>query len=261
MYVLAQASEEVKVLLGLGNTNYSTQGKVYFDDLKVASISKEDYSKVKANDTTLVSKVIASTTSNNNENNSNSSTSTPSDINFFALFSSIILIIALGLAIAGYMIRRIPKKKIAKVEKSLYNKSPKEIDKKAVKQELKLSREEKVAKLKEELTQLKTEHEKLQTEYEKATNDEENISKKEQLYKAHTKKINKLNSQIEYIESALVYAQDTVNIRTMENLEIKKRQKEADEEFEKLKKQEVEKALANDIDTKTNKKNNSKKLK
>lgn len=246
IYAVAESDQKVKVVLGLGTQDKTAKGVVYFDDLKVNSISQDEYASKVANDTTIVTKAVKQTNSNNENDSTASSTSTPTDFNFFALFSSIILAVALVLAIAGYLIRRIPKKKTTTiVEKSNYSKTTREVNKKEIKQELKENRENKSNDIEAELEKLKAERQKLKDEYEAASQKEESITNKEKMYTAHTKKVNKLTKQIDYLESALIYVKDASNIKSMENLEIKKRQKQADAEYEKLRKQENESSSEN----------------
>ncbi|MBQ3047523.1 MAG: hypothetical protein IJD48_00720 [Clostridia bacterium] len=240
IYAVAESDQSVKIILGLGTQENATQGTVYFDDLKVSSISQDEYAQQTANNTTIITKAVEPTTSNNgNDENTSTESSAPTDFNFFALFSSIILAVALVFAIAGYLIRRIPKKKAeAVVEKSSYSKTPRDLDKKEVKRELKEMRETKSQNIKAELDALKDKRNSLQEEYEKKYEEEKDSTERENLYKNHTKKINKLTKEIDYLESALVYVNDNVNIKNMENLEIKKRQKQINDEFEKLNKLE-----------------------
>ena len=245
IYVLAEeADQNVKVVFGLGNNENPTQGTAYFDDLKVIDIEKSEYTSKTANNTTIISKVITATTEEetDKDNTSDETTTTPSDINIWALLSSIILVIALALAIAGYIIRRIPKKKlIKKIKDSDYNKSPKSVNEKEIKRELKETREQNLAEINKKLDELKATKEKLQVEYEEKSNKEENNSVKEKLYAEHTKKINKLNKEIDYLSSAVTFVSDENNIRIAETKEIKKRKKEVEEEFMRMKAEEFEK--------------------
>lgn len=240
MFIIAEADMEIKVLLGLGNEENLTKGAVYFDDLKVVDITEENYAAQTANDTTLVSKVITVQSSPTDKDN-NSETTTPSEINIFALLSSIILVVALCLAIAGYLIRRIPKKKIAKIEKSTYTKSPRAIDEKEVKRELKATREKELEETNKKLAELTETRDKLQAEYEELLSKEENQSKKEKLYVDHTKKINKLNKEIDYLSSAVTYVSEETNIKIAEAKEIKRRKKQVEAEFIKMKTEELSK--------------------
>ena len=237
IYVYAENDESVCVLLGLGSLDNPTLGKVYFDDLTVQAISKDDYKEKTSSNNTIVSKVLdSSSSSSNSSSQSNSSVKTESNpINIFILFSSIILAIALVLAIAGYLIRRIPKRTMAKVEKSEYNIKPTKVNELEIKQNLKNSRESKLKELKVKLEELKVERDALKAEYEEKSSKEENLTAKENIYKSYTKKINKLTKQIDYIESAITFNEDAINIKQMENMEIKKKQKESIQEFIKLK--------------------------
>lgn len=242
IYVLSEKEQTVKVLLGLGNNaeNYATEGKVYFDDVKVSDITKTEYASQKASNTTLITKVI---TTDKDQNNNNSNTSnkeeTPSEINIWALLSSIILVIALGFAIAGYLIRRIPKKKVAKVKETEYVKSPISVNENEIKRELKLNREKKLEETNKKLAELIETRDKLQAKYEEESSKEDDLTKKEKLYSSHIKELNKINKEIDYLNSAISYSNEAANIKAEEIREIKKRKKEVIEEFNKLKQEEV----------------------
>ena len=252
IYVVAEEDQNVKVVFGLGYAENPTQGTVYFDDLKVTDIEKSEYASKSANDTTIVSKVIKADTEEDTDKDSTESTNsstTPSDINIWALLSSIILVVALALAIAGYIIRRIPKKKlIKKIKDSEYNKSPKSVDEKEIKRELKVAREKNLAEINAKLEELKATKEQLQAEYEEASNKEESQSEKEKLYTAHTKKINKLNKEIDYLSSAITFVTDETNIKISEEKEIKKRKKEVEQEYMRIKAEELAKEEAEPVE-------------
>lgn len=234
MYIYAEnADQTIKVILGLGNEENLTRGKVYFDDLKVTDITKDTYTSQSENETTLISTVITSTTPNDGDESTSSSTSTPSDLNIWALFSSIILVVALVLAIAGYLIRRIPKKKIAKIKESNYSKAPTSVDEKEIKRNLKATREQNLEEIEKRIAELKNEKDALQKEYQELISKDENNSQK--LYAGHTKKINKLNKEIEYLSSAVTFVSDEANIKIAEHKEIKKKKKEVEQEFLKMK--------------------------
>ncbi len=234
IYVFAESEQTVKVLLGLGTEEDVTCGTAYFDDLTVKAISKSDYTNKKANDTTIVSKVITPDETSNEESKS-STTENTNQVNFFILFSSIILAVALVFAIAGYLIRRIPKKKLEKIAKSSYNKTPKQVNEKDIKQKLKVTRQNNIEKLESEISSLNNQLQKLQDEYKNETDKaEDDLSKKNKVYATYTKKINKVSKQIAYLESALVYLKDSANIKTMESIEIKNEKRKNKEEFLKL---------------------------
>jgi len=257
LFIFAEEDQNVKVVLGLGSEEYLTQGKVYFDSLKVSDITKSEYTSKKAGANTIVSKTIKETSSsNNNNNNSNtSSNNNDSGINIWALLSSIILVIALALAIAGYLIRRIPKKKATKVANSEYDNPTNKVNEKEVRKELKTNRDAKIAEISAEIKSLEEERDNLQKAYEEETANEENLTKKEHLYAEHTKKINKLNKAIDYLSSALAYASDEANVRADEHREIKKRKKELrDKEIKLRTEQNVEQPKEEDnTNNKTNK--------
>lgn len=235
IYVFAENDQTVKVLLGLGTEDTLTCGTAYFDDLTVKAISKSDYTSQKANDTTVVTKAVTPDDTTEKDTSSSTAQNGQNQVNFFILFSSIILAVALVFAIAGYLIRRIPKKKLEKIAKSSYNKTPKQVNEKDIKQKLKETRQANSTKLEKEIAKLKEQLEVLQSEYKKENeNIGDDLSKKNKVYANYTKKINKVSKRIAYLESALVYLKDSANIKTMESIEIKNEKRKNKEEFLKL---------------------------
>lgn len=218
MYLLAKDSITVKVLLGLGTEDNSTSGSAYFDDLTVQQVDEEDYANITANETTIVSDVIEITTDDETEDTTN-----PDElpVNIWILASSILLVLALIFAIAGVLIRRIPKKKqTEKFEKTEYSKTTDDVNELNLKTNLKLKREENLSRLKLELENLQKEYEALKQEYEQNTQTNEDTDNK--LYKEFTKKSNKLIDRIEYINSAIVYLEDENNAKIEERRGIKR---------------------------------------
>lgn len=261
IYVLAETKQNVKVLLGLGNENCETQGSVYFDDLRIVEIDQAEYASVKQDKNTLVSKVIEEPKEEDDNNSSNDGeNNNDNGINIWALLSSIILVIALILAIVGYSIRKIPKRKIAKIKAGEYEKSPFAVDEYEIKRELKLSREQKVVDLNKELEQLEQQKIDVVAKYEKETKDIQDEKEKNKVLINQTKDINKIDKQIAYLQSALTYITDPVNIRNEETRIINERKKQSKEEFIKIKQDELEKEQAK-LEAETDESSNTGKVK
>ena len=246
MYILAEAEQTVQVLLGLGTENYKTSGTVYFDDLVVTDITQSAYTEQKADANTIVSKVIepvkqddTTTTNKNNEG---------LNINIWALLSSIMLVIALILAIVGYLIRRIPKRQIAKIEATEYNKSPFAVDENKIKREMKVQREAKIEALKKQIETLENEKAQIIKEYnEKLEQENQEQPNSGSLYVKHIKTLNKCDKRIEYLKSALAYISDPTIIKMQEISEIKRQKNNSEEEFLKLKEEQLNKESENPI--------------
>lgn len=235
-YIFAESSQKVKVVLGVGSEENLTYGNAYFDDLVVSDITKDVYTSQTTNQTTIVSTVIEKDSPEEDDEENNTTTS-PADINIWALVSSIILVVALILAIIGYYIRRIPKKKKVKVKSSEYNKSKYDIDEDEIVENLKLEREASLSQLNKDLQEYNSQYEALKNEYDEKTKDQEVVDQK--LYADYTKKANVLLEKIEYINSAIAYLNDVSNIRLRENKEINKKRKELQEKNEHLNSNEV----------------------
>ena len=225
IYVYAESAQNVKVCLGAGTEENPVYGNAYFDDLTVKEINKEDY-PAKADDTTILSTIVEQTTEEDDEDTTDDSSTTESaEINIWLLISSILLVIALILAIIGYWIRRIPKKKKeVKVDKETYNKEKDKVDESAIKKELKEQKAENLEKLNSEIEELQQQYNKLKQEYEEKTKNDEIVDQK--LFASYTKKVNELLAKIDYLKSAITYLNDPINTKTMERREISKSKKE-----------------------------------
>lgn len=240
IYIFSESDQNVKVLLGLGSEEYRTEGTAYFDDLYSKEITKEDYTAIKPNDTTIVTKVLPSENESSGSTPSTpSSSSTGSDINVFALASSILLVVALVIAIAGFTIRHLPKpKESTNVKEAEYNKTPSKVNAGEIRNDLRLQRENNLAKLNSELEKLNKEYETLKNEYEEKTKEDSETNKT--LYAEYTKKTNKVLDRIDYVSSAIAYLKDEGNIKEDERREIRRRKIQNKKDFENLQKENKE---------------------
>ncbi len=224
IYVLAESTQNVKIRLGVGTLDAQVYGYAYFDDVTVEEIDKADY-PTEGNATTIISTIVEPTTDDDDSTDDNTDNTESADINVWLLVSSILLVLALILAIIGYAIRRIPKKKKeVKVDKKKYDKKKDEVDKEAIKKNLKAQKEENLAKLNSEINELQQQYDTLKHEYEEKTKDADVVDQK--LFASYTKKANKLIQEIDYLKSAITYLNDSANVNAMEKREIKKSQQE-----------------------------------
>ena len=235
IYLLSESDQKVKVLIGLGDSETYTAGNVYFDGLTVQEVTRAEYSAVEANDTTIVTTVVEPEEEEQSQETNNNNKTTGADINIFAIFSSLMLVAALVLAIVGFIIRRAPKsekpKKVAK--KPTYSKSAREINRTDVSKELGAKRKASVSEIDKQLSTLKAELDGVKAEYESKTSGDEYVDPKE--YKEYSLKANKLQDEIDNLESAKAYLTNSQTEKQAEKKEIKRRQKQAEKEFEKLK--------------------------
>ena len=230
MYILAKEDVDVKILLGIGTSENTTKGTIYFDNLKVTDIDETTYAEKKSSYNTIVSDKIEIPET---DDESSSTTTSPTDVNVWLLVSSILLVVALIFAIAGFSIRRLPKKKKEnKVMSSSYSKTTLTVDKNSIKRELKEQREQNIAQLDEEIKNLENEYEVLKNEYEQQKTNDEVLN--QPLYVEFTKKSNKLLSQIEYLKSAKTYITDTSTILSQERKEINRKKNELIDHSKKL---------------------------
>ena len=238
IYLLSEADQNVKILLGLGDENNWVQGSVYFDDITAKSIERSEYADVVANDTTIVTAVVEKEDETEEEATQNKQDNV--DFNIFAIFSSILLVLALILAIIGFIIRRHPKKEKPKAHKKApsYSKSTSGINKTDISRELGAQRRASVADIDARLSKLNSELNSLKADYEASTKDDEFVD--QQKYKDFSAKANVLRDEIENLESAKAYLLNEQIAKHSENKEYKKRQRDAEKEYEKLKQQDEE---------------------
>jgi len=241
MYILCETTQDVKILLGMGTEDYLTQGKIYFDDLTVTDMTETDYAEKTSNANTIVSETIELSDDEEDEDEDTTSTTDDDSVNVWALVSSIILATALLLALAGYIIRQIPKRKIKKVSKnSNYVISIKKVKQTEIQEELKIKRKKDLSVLNEDLSKVKKEYEELREKYEQDTADKDEVESRG-FYKVYAISANKLLEKIEYLNSSIAYLNDPFNIRQTERRETKKRNKQNKIEFEKQMQEEYEK--------------------
>ncbi len=254
IYILCESSQKVKVVLGLGTESSPTQGEIYFDDLVVRDITKEEYAKNTPELNTIVSKTISLPAETDGDEDEDTASTSNENINIWALVSSILLVVALVFALAGYAIRQIPKKKVKKVtKKSNYVIEIKKVKEQDIAEELKLKRQTDLANLKKELSDVKGEYDGLRDKYEKDTADKDEVESRG-IYKEYAFSANTLLSRIDYLNSAIAYLNDPYNIRQTLNREVAKRNRQSKIEYERKMQEEYQK-----INNKEEVKNNTKK--
>lgn len=232
IYILAESDQDVKLVFSLGTSEKTVTGKMYIDSFTVTDVESSEYVGKTSDDYTVVSKVVEKAAESDEDSSSTSSAT--ADINIWALVSSLLLVVALGFAIAGYLLRRVPKKqKHEKVKKADYKKSPKAINEKQIKAELKSKRESSLDTLNTQLATLQSEYDNLKAEYDSKATGEEAVDAK--LYSEYTKKLNKISERMEYLQSAVTYLSSTSNIKSSEKFEIKSKKKQVEKEFNALK--------------------------
>lgn len=233
IYILAEADQNVKLLFSLGTSDEPATGKMYIDSYTVTDVDSSEYVGKTSDDYTIVSKVVEKTDDTTTDDTTTEH-SHSSDVNIWIIASSLLLVVALGFAIAGYLLRRVPKKqKHEKTKKAEYKKSPKAINEKQIKAELKSKRENSLEGLNAQLTSLQEEYDSIKAEYDSKSTGDEAVDGK--LYSEYAKKLNKVKDRMEYLQSAVTYLQSNQNIKSSERSEIKSKKKQVEKEFNALK--------------------------
>ncbi len=236
-YIFANTETAITSTLSvsLGSEKYPTQGYLFVDAISINTIDTAGYNSIAADEYTLktVAKIPVSADTNPEENPA----PTPqADLNIWVLLSSIILALALIVAIVGYMFRHMKIKlpKFGKSKKSDYNREL-NLNNADIKRELADIRSKKLKELDKQIAEVKVQMEEAKHTYEESIKDLDNEQKIEKLFTKYAKANSKLQTEIDNLESAKKYITDEANIRLEEQREIRKRQLMLEEENKLLK--------------------------
>ncbi len=164
-FVSATNDTTIYFNLSLGNENALTSGYAFFDNLTVNQISEDAFNEAKKNKTENDTKtlIIGDTNTTNNDNNNNQDNS--SALNFdWLVVPSLIIGIALLIAMIGLLIRKINFKMPVKAKVKDYDRA-KTVVKEYEKRERIKQREEKLNELRKRLEELENEIQQNKNEY------------------------------------------------------------------------------------------------
>lgn len=216
--------------ISLGNKDYPTQGFVFVDSITVDTVTATDYNAVESNDYTI--KTVAKVTESTDDSSNDDTTPSISNVNYWILASSLIIALALIIAIVGMAMRhlkfRMPKR-YGKGKKSDYNREL-SLNDADVRRELKALRDEKVKELDKKIEETKAQMDADKLAYEESIKGLDNEQKVERLFTKYARNNSKLQKEIDNFESAKKYLLDEANIRLEEQKEIRRRQMLLDEE-------------------------------
>lgn len=162
-YISATTDASVYFELSLGNENALTSGYAFFDNLSLTQISESDFTSAK-NDKTEddTQTIIVGDTNQKDEDNENSeSVATNFD---WVIIPSLIIAVALIIALVAMLIRKIDFKKPVKIEVKDYDRA-KTLIKEHEKREKMKQREERLKHLRDALQQLENEIEQNKIKY------------------------------------------------------------------------------------------------
>lgn len=249
IYFACEKDQTMEVILGLGTGENMAQGTAYFGRLTVNEVNVQTYTSQKAGEKTLVSKTdVKPEEPEKDEDKDNKDQTKPasSNMNMWAIASSMLLAVALIFSIAGYLIRRIPKLKkkkyvVKKPKNIVYAKPRTDIDIKGIRDEVDNKARVDINELKLKLEKLSNEEKKLKDTYEKTPSMQESKTSDNKSYIAYVKKMNKLQGEFDYLSSALAYIKNASNRKSMQNRVIRTKRAEAKKYFEKINEMKDEK--------------------
>lgn len=239
-YIKCQSETKSTLYLSLGSEEYPTQGFVLFDTVSIKQITSSDYADAVVGTKGNVIKTTAETV-NPEEEPEEEPTTTPSqqDVNLWYLIPSIIIAVALLIAVVGYAMRKIKFRPIRRRQKASSYDRDESLNADVVRRELAQQRRIKVKEIEDSISEMKKEIKEHQADYEKSLKEEKNKGKEERLFKAYARSRSKMQKQLENLEAAKTYILDENNIKLEEDREIRRRQYKLESENRKLVKNPV----------------------
>lgn len=225
-------TSSINVRLGLGN-DVATSGIAYFDDLAIEKMS-ESFLLDEVEETSTVLKIENQNEEDNTNTNSNANYN-GNAANYWILIPSIVLAVVLIFAIISIALRqvKIGGRKV-KVKKGQYDRQN-SLNNDVVRRELAAARQEKLDAIKAQKEAINKTIEKNKADYEASIKNETVASKKEHLFSKYARTRNKLQKDLEKLESAEKYLKDESNIRGEEQREIRRRQQALNDKNKEIK--------------------------
>lgn len=235
-YVNATTSTDTTLYLSLGNADFPTQGYVFFDDIEFTDITVDDYTAVNPEKVANTIKTTAEVANTDEDTDDETTTEQPynNNVNLWFLIPSIILAIALIIAIVGYAMRKIKfRNPFKRKEKSSNYDRTNTLNGDIVRRELAKQRSDKVKEIDNEISKINKLIESNKNTYEENLKAENSKSKQERLFTKYAKERTKLQKQLDNLNAAKAYILDENNIKIEEEKEIRRRQALLEEENKK----------------------------
>ena len=223
IYVYAQSNMNVNVNLSMGNAQYPTLGYAFFDNVQVAPITADVYNAVDASAPNVLlttAQTAADTGENPGGNTPGGSNSANSS--WWLLIPTIIIAVALIVALVGWIIRKIDFKFPTRRKPHEYDRKG-TLQEEVVKRELAEQRKAKLAEIDTQTKQISKEIEELKADYEGSVKNETSKFKLERMFNRYAKDRSHMQKQLDTLASAKSYITDPNNIKTEENREMIRR--------------------------------------
>ncbi|MDR0850536.1 MAG: hypothetical protein LBN07_03570 [Christensenellaceae bacterium] len=264
-YVKATSSISATLTLSLGNEYFPTQGYAFFDDATMQLSDEATYKSFIVDPDAAEEDITFKTTDSSgahlmfgqsvstappdeggptDESGDTEGDTPPSNgDNLFIIIPSILIVVAIIIALVGYVLRRVNlKMPIRKKKAASYNRKG-TLEEELIRKELAAVRAEKVKNIDSQLKALESVVEENKAAYETAVASETNKAKAEKMFNKYAKERNALQRQIDNLVAAKTYITDEANIKLEENKEMHRRSAELEAKNKQIQK-EAEKEAA-----------------
>ena len=248
IYAEVSEASDVNLKFGLESGSNDIIGQAFFDNFTYSEVEEIEYTQATQNtdDKTMLVITKADTTTTDDDNNDDDNTDSENNDNIiWYLIPSLILFVALVIAVAAYFMKKITIKKWEKKKASEYDRNS-TLYRDVIRREAEQIRDKKVKetqneidKIKEEIEQLEQAH-KEHTKVQRTTTGNISLSQ-ERDFKMYAKKHTALENQIEKLQGKI----DNMNmpeylLSVQRSLILEKVKKEKQAKDEALKKQKLE---------------------
>ena len=250
-YINAEEGKEVNLFLGLGTEDALTQGYAFFDCISVADITSEDFTKATEDTDNAFIKTYtfkAPADKDPEPDEDKKPEESTNEANYWLIIPSAILGVALIVAIAGYIVKKMPPRRYGRrkfIDKEYDRKT---ISEDNIRKELKAQRDEKVAEIDSKIASIEKDINENKKRYESLISKEDNTDKREKLVTTYAKERARNQKQLDNLNTAKTFLLDPANIKLEETKEIKRRRRVLEEE-NKQKQKELAKKLNETVDS------------
>lgn len=258
-YVKVQSAFQATLTLSLGNEYFPTQGYALFDDITLTSTNESTYNSfivdpdadeeditfktTDSNGANLMFGATVSTTpdegdgTGTDDGNTDGNQNSPNGSEWYIIVPSILIVVAIIIALVGYVLRRMKWKAPVKKKKAASYNRKGTLEEELIRKELAAVRAEKVKNIDAQLKALELTAAENKAIYEETAKAETNKSKSEKMFNKYAKESSALQRQIDNLHAAKTYITNEANIRLEENKEMYRRAAELEAENKRIKKE------------------------
>ncbi len=164
-YLQGESDTTTYLELSLGSEDAKTKGSVFFGNITFADdITKSEFELAKENDNVNIIKTETTTEDDTDNETSTEKSNSSSDVNWFYLIPSLLTVLAILIALAGFAVRKIKWKKPTKKSKTAYDRN-KTVSVQYYSRKATTMREEKVRELTLDLNKINAERKQYEDVY------------------------------------------------------------------------------------------------